>query len=63
MIAWTISMPAAITSSHPKNSMETTVAATARTIARIPSSAKPMPKARNQPQLWMISAGIRTSRV
>ena len=62
MTAWTISMPAANSSSHPKNNMETTVAATARTIARTPSSSKAMPKARNQPQLLMISAGIRTSK-
>src|SRR5262245_66424860 len=62
MMAWTTSTPAAISSSHPKNSMETTVAATARPIATNPSSTKPTPKARNQPQLRMISAGIRTSR-
>ena len=44
-------MPAAINSSHPKNSMETTVAATERTIATAPSSTRHMPKSRNQPQL------------
>src|SRR5215468_9684606 len=62
MKAWTTSTPAAISRSQPKISMETTVAATDRTIARIPSNTRPMPKARNQPQLWEISAGIRISR-
>src|SRR5262245_39235843 len=62
MMAWTISMPAAITSSQPKNSMETTVAATARAIATTPISTRAMPKARNQPQLWTISAGTRISK-
>jgi hypothetical protein len=48
-------------SSQPKKSMETTVAATARPIAMTPSTTSAMPKARNQPQLWMISAGTRMS--
>src|SRR5262249_49772242 len=47
----------------PKNSIETTVAATERAIAKHPRTTRPMPKARNQPQLWTISAGIRTSRL
>src|SRR5271166_1701990 len=55
-------MPAASSRSHPKNSMETTVAATARATAATPRTTSPMPKPRNQPQLWTSSAGRRTSR-
>jgi hypothetical protein len=55
-------MPAAINSSHPKNSMETDRGRHGAHDRKSPEQHQHMPKSRNQPQLLMISAGIRTSK-
>jgi hypothetical protein len=51
MNASTNSMMPAITSSHPKKPIETTVLVTDREIAAMPSNIRTMPNAKNHPQL------------
>jgi hypothetical protein len=51
MTAWAISIPDTITSSHPKNNVDATVAVTDRAMAAMPKTTNPLPNAKTHPNI------------